>query len=192
MVASCLVACASSGCAGAIDYDYSKEFDPRKYEYVIGASDGLEITVWRNGELNTRATVRPDGTITMPLIGDLKVAGRTPSQVRDEISAKLAEFVKSEAVVTVAVTGVNSYRFTVTGNVANPGTFNSQYYVSVADALAMAGGPSRFADTHAIQVIRTTKDGKMRRIPVSYADIQTRARPEANIIVVAGDVIYVP
>lgn len=189
-----LLAVSSAACASTINWDYSKELDPRKSEYVIGAADGLQINVWQNGDLSTQAVVRPDGTITMPLVGDLKVGGKTPTQVRDEIKTRLAEFVKAEAaIVTVAVTAVNSYRFTVTGSVQNPGTFNSQYYVSLADALAMAGGPPRFADTSAIEVIRPNGDtGKSRRIPVSYDDIQTRKRPAANIIIVAGDTVYVP
>lgn len=183
----------STGCAGTIKYDYKKEYDPRDHEYVIGAADGLSINVWQNGDLSTQAVVRPDGTITMPLVGDLKVAGKTPTAVRDEIKAKISQFVKAEAaIVTVAVSSVQSYRFTVTGNVQNPGTFQSTYYVSVADALAMAGGPTRFADTTEIEVIRASEGGKMRRIPINYDDIQTRKRPEANLVLVAGDTVFVP
>ena len=188
-----VVALSLSGCAGNINYDYGKEFDPRKHEYVIGPADGLTINVWQNGDLSTQAIVRPDGTITMPLVGDLRVSGKTPSQVRDEIKASITQYVKAEAaIVTVAVTAVNSYRFTVTGNVTNPGSFQSAYYVSVAEALAMAGGLTRFADQNSIEVIRTGKDGKLRRIPVSFDDIETRKRPEANVILVAGDTVHVP
>jgi polysaccharide export outer membrane protein len=189
----CPLGSSAVGCSSTINYDYSKEFDPRKHEYVIGPADGLTINVWQNGDLSTAAIVRPDGTITMPLVGDLKVAGKTPSQVRDEIKEAITQFVKAEAaIVTVAVSAVNSYRFTVSGNVTNPGNFQSAYYVSVAEALAMAGGPTRFADTDSIEVIRVGRDGKLRRIPVSFDDIETRKRPEANVIVVAGDTIFVP
>ncbi|MBK6512694.1 MAG: polysaccharide biosynthesis/export family protein [Polyangiaceae bacterium] len=182
-----------TGCSKYVNYDYTKEFDPRQHEYVLGPADGLSINVWQNGDLSTQAIVRPDGTITMPLVGDLKVSGKTPSAVRDEIKVAISQYVKAEAaIVTVAVTGVNSYRFTVTGNVTNPGSFSSTYYVSIAEALAMAGGPSRFADTSSIEVIRLGRDGKMRRIPVNFDDIETRSRPEANVIVVAGDTIHVP
>jgi polysaccharide biosynthesis/export protein len=189
-----VLALSSTACASTINWDYSKEMDPRKNEYVIGPADGLQINVWQNQDLSTSGIVRPDGTITMPLVGDLKVGGKTPTQVRDEIKGRLGEFVKAEAaIVTVAITAVNSYRFTVTGAVQNPGSFSSQYYVSLADALAMAGGPTRFADTASIEVIRPSGDnGKSRRIPVSYDDIQTRKRPAANIMLVAGDTVYVP
>ncbi len=188
-----LAALLSSACASSINYDYTKEFDPRQHEYVIGPADGLTINVWQNQDLSTQAIVRPDGTVTMPLVGDLKVAGKTPTQVRDEIKGKITQFVKAEAaIVTVAVSAVNSYRFTVTGNVTNPGSFTASYYVSVAEAIAMAGGPTRFADTGSIQVIRTGRDGRLRHIPVSFSDIETRRRPEANVILVAGDTVFVP
>ncbi|MEO7113969.1 MAG: polysaccharide biosynthesis/export family protein [Polyangiaceae bacterium] len=181
------------GCGSSIHYDYSQEYDPRKHEYVIGASDTLQINVWQNNDLSTSALVRPDGTITMPLIGDLQVAGKTPTQVRGEITAKLAKFVKAEAaIVTVAVSAVASYRFTVTGQVQNPGTFNSNYYVTVAEAVAMAGGPTRFADTGSVELVRVATDGKTRRIPINYDDIADRKHPEANLTLVAGDTVFVP
>src|SRR5688572_17660081 len=68
----------------ATSYDYSHEPDPRKTEYVIGASDVLRIHVWRNPDLSGETTVRPDGTITLPLVGDISAAGRTPGQLRAE------------------------------------------------------------------------------------------------------------
>lgn len=188
-LALALVGCGSTH----YNYEYAKELDPRQHEYVIGPADMLTINVWQNNDLSTQALVRPDGTITMPLVGDLKVAGRTPSDVQAEITKRISQYVKAEAaIVTVAVSAVNSYRFTVTGSVANPGSFQSAYYVSVADAIAMAGGPTRFADTQDIEVVRQGTDGKQRRIPINYEDIQTRRRPEANVILVAGDTVYVP
>jgi polysaccharide export outer membrane protein len=97
-------------CGGTVryDYDYAKEPDPRRNEYVIGVADHLAIKVWKNPDLSTDAAVRPDGTITMPLIGDLTADGKTPSRLKEEITKALAKYVRDEgAVVTVAVTGVN-------------------------------------------------------------------------------------
>src|SRR5262249_43581526 len=86
-----------AGCAGsAAAYDYSKEPDPRKSEFVIGASDRLSIRVWRNPDLSTDAVVRPDGTITMPLIGDISADGKTPSELKQEITKLLAAYVRDE------------------------------------------------------------------------------------------------
>jgi len=188
---------AAAGCGGPpIVYDpgnYKKEHDPSKHEYVIGVSDQLQINVWRNPEVSSAATVRPDGTITMPLIGDIKVAGRTPTDVKAEIAKKLTAFVKDEsAVVTVAVIGVNSYRFTVAGNVGRPGIFTTRYYVTVAEAIAMAGGPTRFADTEQILLVRTDPNGRVRQIPINYDSIRSRDNPEQDLVVMSGDTVYLP
>lgn len=184
----------TAGCGGGLPaFDYKKEFDPRKNEYVIGVSDELRINVWRNGDLSGNVVVRPDGTITMPLIGDISVAGRTPTQVREDVASRLKTYIKDEsAVVTVAVVDVNSYRFTVAGNVARPGSFDAPYYVTVAEAIAMAGGPTRFADTRAITLVRTGKDGRVRRIPINYDVIRAGEHPEADLALLAGDTIFVP
>src|SRR3954467_12862760 len=93
-------------------YNYKAEPDPRKQEYVIGPSDVLHISVWHNNDLTGDAIVRPDGTITLPLLGDQRAAGRTPGQIRGEITQRLGAFIKDEsAIVTVAVSTINSYRF---------------------------------------------------------------------------------
>src|SRR5262249_40656408 len=162
-------------------YDYTKEPDPRKHEFVIGASDNLRITVWKNPELSTEAKVRPDGTITMPLIGDVLAAGRTPGELKVEITHKLSAYVKDEnSTVTIAVTEVNSYRFTVSGNVEHGGIFTSKYYVTVAEALAMAGGLNKFASPHKIVLVRPEKGG-VRRVPFDYDRISSGEHPDENL-----------
>jgi polysaccharide export outer membrane protein len=178
----------------AVHYDYAKEPDPRKLEYVIGVADGLTITVWHNPDLSAECVVRPDGTITMPLIGDVKASGRTPSELKAEITSRLATFVKDQsAVVTVAVTGVNSYRFTVSGNVEGPGVFTAPNYVTVVEALALAGGLNKFASRGALVLIRhDARTGKVRRVPIDYDDIRSSRRPEANLVLMPGDTLFVP
>ncbi len=175
-----------------ITYDYSKEPDPRKHEFVIGASDALKITVWKNPDLSGDARVRPDGTITMPLVGDVLAAGRTPSQLRDEIRRKLTQYVKDDtAAVSVAVTEVNSYRFTVSGNVEHGGIFNSKYYVTVAEAVALAGGLNKFADPRKLVIVRRDQEG-LRRVPIDYNRISSGEHPEENLVLVAGDNLFAP
>src|SRR5262249_56008650 len=128
----------AAGGSAAIHYNYAAEPDPRKSEYVIGVSDHLAIRVWKNPDLSTDAIVRPDGTITMPLIGDLVASGKTPTELKAEVTRQLANFIRDEsAVVTIAVTGVNSYSFTVSGNVEHAGVFTSQKYVTVLDAVQL-------------------------------------------------------
>jgi polysaccharide biosynthesis/export protein len=183
-----------AGCVtGRSTFDYSKEPDPRGQEYVVGPADQLRINVWRDNELSLEIKVRPDGTFTMPLLGDIRAAGRTPSQIRDQISQSLTQFVKSEtAKVTVAVVAANSYRFSVSGNVEHPGLFTSPYYVTVLEALAMAGGPNRFAAPDRSVILRTHTPGHTRQIPIDYDTLKTGERPEQNIVLLAGDTIFVP
>jgi polysaccharide export outer membrane protein len=174
-------------------YDYASEPDPRKSEYVLGPSDMLKIAIWHNPDLSADATVRPDGAISLPLLGDLKAAGRTPSKLRDEIVQRLATFIKEESVtVTVAVVGINSYRFVVTGNVEHPGSYASSRYVTVVEALVMAGGPNRFANPDQTIIIRNDATKGTRRIPIDFPSILNGTHPEQDLTLLPGDTVYVP
>jgi polysaccharide export outer membrane protein len=174
-------------------YDYSSELDPRAQEYVLGASDVVKVIVWHNPDLSGETIVRPDGTISLALVGDLRAAGRTPGQVRAEIAQRLATFIKDEsAVVTVSVVTINSYRFTVSGNVEKAGVYAANHYVKVSEAIAMAGGPNRFASPEESVVIRTDARRGQRRIPVDYLGILKGEHPEQDLPLLPGDTIYVP
>jgi polysaccharide export outer membrane protein len=180
-----------AGCK-TVSYDYTKEPDPRKHEFVIGASDLLRINVWKNAELTGEARVRPDGTITMPLIGDVNAAGRTPTTLQKEITRRLASYIKDESsIVSVAVAEVNSYRFTVSGNVEHAGVLASKYYVTVSEAIAMAGGLNKFANPHRLVVIRNDAGG-FRRIPVDYERVASGQHPDEDIVMLTGDTLFVP
>lgn len=182
----------AAACVTIPKYDYANEPDPRKLEFVLGPADGVKIGVWKNPDLNTDTRLRPDGTITMPLIGDIPAAGRTPSQLKAEITQRLSIYVKDEtATVSVTVTEVNSYRYTVSGNVERGGIFSSKYYVTVGEAIAMAGGVNKFGDPSRLQVIRN-QGGKLRRIPIDYRRIADGSHPEENLALFAGDILYVP
>lgn len=178
------------GCSGAATgYDYRREPDPRRSEYVVGPLDQLSIVVWRNQELSAEVTVRPDGIITLPLIGAVNAAGRTPSDLQKELAKRYGEFVRAEEVaVAVGVTQVNSYSFTVSGNVEHSGIYNSRTYVTALDALAMAGGPNRFA-SDAIYILRGTP---ARRIPIDLRRVTSGDHPEENLVLLRGDLIVVP
>src|SRR5438128_1738955 len=114
-VSAALAAVAVPACGSTHGrYDYSLEPDPRKKEFVLGPSDVLRINVWRNPELSGDVTVRPDGTISVPLVGDLRAAGRTSSQVRGDLAQRMTTFIKEDvATVTVGLIAVNSYRFVI-------------------------------------------------------------------------------
>jgi polysaccharide export outer membrane protein len=185
---------AASACGPSLpDYDYSKEPNPRRSEFVIGISDDLMITVWKNQQLTTAATVRPDGTITMPLVGDIVAAGKTPTTLRQEIQQRLAEYIKLEgSEITIAITGVNSYRFTVSGEVGQPGIYTAKVYVTVAEAIALAGGFTRFADRDDIVLMRRDDKGQIRKIPIVYSLIASGEQPQMNLVVLSGDSLFVP
>jgi polysaccharide export outer membrane protein len=170
--------------------------DPTKREYVLGPSDSVRINVWRNTDLSCEVIVRPDGTISMPLIGDVRAAGRPASEVKNEISQRLRAFLKAdEATVTIAVTAINSYKFVVSGSVEHPGSYTSNHYVRLSEAIALAGGPNRFANPEDTVVIRrdpTQGQGAVRRIYIDYPSILSGLHPEQDLPLLPGDTIYIP
>jgi polysaccharide export outer membrane protein len=179
------------GCGGGYGdasafYADAARNDPRTRPYVIGVSDVVRVTVWKDPNLSTDAAVRPDGTITLPLVGEVVAAGRTVVELQGKIGEHLSTFAK-DAVVTVAVVEVNSYRFTVAGNVERPGMFTSRYYVTISEAIALAAGPNRYASTGKMVIVRGT-----RRIPIDYDAILSGKSPEQDIVILAGDAVRVP
>src|SRR4051812_39024273 len=175
ILVSLLVACGSS----LPNYDYSKEPDPRSKELVLGVGDVIGVNVWDQKELNTEMTIRPDGTITMPLVGDLKAAGQTPTELREMIKKSLGAFVKLGTggnEVTVAVRAWKSYRFTIEGEVTKAGVFSADQYVTVAEAIAMAGGLTRFARHDEIRLLRHDAKGNVRQIPLDWDAIASGRR----------------
>jgi polysaccharide biosynthesis/export protein len=180
------------GCASNLVFDYDREPDPRRAEFVIGAADLLRINVWHMPDLSVDAKVRPDGTVTMPLVGDLTAAGRTPSALRADIETRLKSFVKDDSVqVSVAVVEVNSYRFTLAGNITQPGLHTANRFVTITEAVALAGGPTRFASLSRVVLIRGSAAGP-RRIPIDLAAIYNGTRPEMNLVIIAGDTLHLP
>ncbi|MBL0217463.1 MAG: polysaccharide biosynthesis/export family protein [Myxococcales bacterium] len=178
------------------NYNYAGEPDPRSKEVVLGVGDIVAINVWGEGNqgLNTEATIRPDGTITMPLVGDLKAGGETPSTLKATIKGKLTDFVKVQGTeITVALKAWRSYRFTVQGEVVKTGVFTTDQFVTVSDAIALAGGPTRFARRDGIVLLRTdAKTKEAKRIPLDYDLLASGKRVDMNIFVLPGDTIFVP
>jgi polysaccharide biosynthesis/export protein len=173
---------------------YSSQPDPRNKEITLGVGDVVSINIWDQKDLNTEATIRPDGTITMPLVGDIKASGQTPTALREKIKQLLTNYIKLSAgnEVTVAVKAWKSYRFTVQGEVGRPGVYTSDEWITVADVLALAGGPTRFADRGGITLLRTDASGQRLNIPLHFDLLASGKRPDMNIFVLPGDVIYVP
>jgi polysaccharide export outer membrane protein len=190
-----LAAVLAAGCPPKVPtYEYAKEPDPRNKELVLGVGDVIGINVWENNNLSVEATIRPDGTITMPLVGDLKAAGETPTGLKNRIKSQLQAYVKMQGTeVTVAVKAWRSYRFTIQGEVSKAGVFSSDQFLTVSDALALAGGLTRFAKRNEISLTRKDpKSGQVRHIPLDYESLASGKRPDMNIIVLPGDTIWVP
>ena len=179
----------TSASAAAL-YSDAAQHDPRGKPYVIGVADVVHVGVWKDESLSADAIVRPDGTITMPLVGEMRAAGRTAAELQKDASQRLTAYIK-DAAVTVSVTEINSYRFTVAGNVEHPGLFSARYYLTVSEALALAGGPNRYADTDEVVVVRPI-GGSLLRIPINYDDILAGRSPEQDIVILAGDSVRVP
>jgi polysaccharide export outer membrane protein len=191
MVFFSVVGCGAARANSDALYAEAARTDPRRFPYIIGVADVVRITVWKDPGLSTDAIVRPDGTITMPLVGELRAAGRTAAELQKDATPRLAAFVK-DAVLTVSVVEVNSYRFTVAGNVEHPGLFTSRSYLTVSEAMALAGGPTRYASTGDVVIVRTLANGVKQRNPIDYDAILSGHRPDQDIVILAGDAMRVP
>lgn len=158
--------------------------------YLLGPGDEIDVHVWRNPDLSRKVPVLPDGLISLPLAGELLASGKTVAQLKAEITAVLGEFVQSPT-VTVTVTQVRSMVVYVTGRVARSGTLTLDRPINVVQAITMAGGVQEFADRNGVVVIRTV-NGRQVRIPFRYGDAVKGKGDIAELILQAGDVVYVP
>ncbi len=163
----------------------------RPDSYVIGAEDVLAINVWKEPDMSRSVPVRPDGMITLPLIGDVKAAGYTPLQLQDQLAATLKKLI-SEPQVTVIVAEVHSMSFNVVGQVAKPGYYPLTRRVTVLDAIALAGGFRDFAKTKKVYVLRTDASGKEERLPFNYKAVIKGQNANQNIELQPRDTIVVP
>jgi polysaccharide biosynthesis/export protein len=183
-----------TGCVGTADrgalYAEAARDDPRGRPYVIGVADVVRVAVWKDPNLSSDVVVRPDGTVTLPLVGEVVASGRTVRALQAEVEKRLSTFAK-DTVVTVSVTEVNSYHFTVTGNVEHPGLFTPRYFMTVSEGIALAGGPNRYADASSMVIVRTVR-GRALRIPVDYERILSGKAPEQDLVLLAGDAVRVP
>lgn len=158
-------------------------------DYKIGADDTLNISVWKEPDLTETLPVRPDGKISLPLLGDITAAGLTPSQLADAIGTKLKKYM-SDPRVTVIVTAMNSQRIYVLGEVLHSGTMTLQPNMTVLQALASAGF-SQFANTKGIYVLRS-ENGKQQKIAVNYRALLKGASVDQNLVLRPGDTVVVP
>lgn len=157
--------------------------------YIIGPSDVITVTVWKEPTLSGTLLVRPDGMISMSLLGDVQASGMTPLQLADQIAAKLKKYIQSPN-VSVVLTQINSKKVFLLGEVQKRGPVDMTPGMTVLQAIASAGGLTDFANANKIYILRDDA-GSHRKIPVRYKEA-LKGNSELNIVLKSGDTIVVP
>jgi polysaccharide export outer membrane protein len=192
----CVVALMTAALSGCID----SVIQEREYEtpagFLLGPEDLLEITVWKNPDLSRVTAIRPDGLISMPIIGDVQAADLTADALAHRIADRLKQFVAGNPAVSVSVKELNSYSVFVLGEVSRPGKYRAKSYITLLQAISMAGGLTEYAKKNKMQVVRTRPNGDHKihelRIPVQYDDLLMGTGEPGNIILLSGDTVVVP
>ncbi|MCB1836478.1 MAG: polysaccharide biosynthesis/export family protein [Alcanivoracaceae bacterium] len=170
------------------------EFAAPVSAYLIGVDDQVQVSVWRNPELSVTVPVRPDGMISVPLVGDVLAGGQTPMSVADAIRGKLGAFVRDPN-VTVIVTELRSHeylsRVRVTGAVTSPRSLPYRQGMTVLDAVLEAGGPNQFASAERSRLYRQ-QDDESTVMKVELDAILKKGDLETNYRLQPGDIITVP
>jgi polysaccharide biosynthesis/export protein len=157
-------------------------------EYRMSPGDKLRIEVYKDAQLSQSVQVRPDGKVTLPLIGDIEAAGRTPIELRDAIGAALKEYITKPTVTVIVVEATTATAY-VMGEVNHPGAVPLQTPLTVLQALALAGGLKDFADVKNIRILRKDPTG-VQMITFNYKDALKSAR--APVYLRPGDTVVVP
>ena len=159
--------------------------------YRIGADDVLTVNVWHEPEVSRNVPVRPDGKISLPLVGDVQAAGLTPTELKNELEARFAKFLTNPD-VSVIVAEIRSQRINVLGKVFRPGTYALIPPMNVIDAVATAGGLREFAKPNKIYVLRTLPNGQVERIKVQYKNVLKGKRGSEDVMLQTRDTVVVP
>jgi polysaccharide export outer membrane protein len=191
MTAVCLVML-MAGCAASPPMPAAHGEVPL-HDYILGPGDTININVWRNPELSQTVPVRPDGKITMLLVEDLQVSGKTATQLARDIEQGLKKYIQ-EPIVTVTVTGfVGPYseQIRVIGQAARPQAMPYRHGMSLMDVLIATGGLSEFAAGNKASIVRNVDD-KQQKIAVRLDDLLKKGDISANIPMHPGDILIIP
>jgi len=185
--------CGATGCVEE-QVNYKVDMVP-PVEFILGPEDVLSVTVWKNQDLSREVVIRPDGMISMPLIGDVVAANLTANNLAKRITDRLTEYMASP-IVSVQLKEVNSYFIFVLGEVSKPGKYPLKSYANVMQGISLAGGFGPFAKKNKIKVLRVSGNDSRERqqieIPVHYDDILKGNSTVGNFYLRSGDVIVVP
>lgn len=159
-------------------------------DYQVNPGDILDISIWKEQDLQKQVMVRPDGFFSFPLAGDIQAEGRSVETIRTDLASRIAKYIP-DPVVSLAVVEPRGSRVYVIGQVNRPGEFPITRYVDVVQALSMAGGTTPFAQLDNIKILR--RDGTTQQaIPFAYGDIAGGKRLQQNIVLQPGDTVLVP
>lgn len=190
-----------SGCAGpktsspeqiqrALAVDTVNSVD----EYILGATDVVRVSVWRNEDLSISVPIRPDGKISVPLVGDVQASGRTPDALANDIETKLSAYIR-EPQVSIVVTSMGSHEYTdrvrVTGAVQQPTSIPHRAGMTVLDMVLTSGGVTPFASPNN-SVLYRTMEGEVVAIPVKLDEILSRGDISTNYKLRPGDILTIP
>lgn len=182
------------GCASDDPLTYKLDLVPPA-EFLLGPEDVLIVTVWKNQDLSREVVIRPDGMISMPLVGDVPASGMTANVLAKRIAERLTEYMASP-IVSVQLKEVNSYFIYVLGEVTKPGKLPLKSYANVMQGISLAGGFTPFAKKNKIKVLRVSPVGASEKhqieIPVHYDDILNGSAVPGNFFLKSGDTIVVP
>jgi polysaccharide export outer membrane protein len=189
----CLVLPLLGACAAGGSYPPAPlTADAPALRYKIGPLDALNVIVWRNPELSTTVTVRPDGYVSTPLVDDLQAAGKTPVELSRDIEKALTRLIR-DPVVSVVVTGfqgVYSDQVRIVGEATRPQSVAYRQNMTVLDVMIQAGGLTDFADGNAAVLVRGSEAGK--QYSVRLKDLLRRGDISANAAILPGDIIIIP
>jgi polysaccharide export outer membrane protein len=159
--------------------------------FIIGPEDVLDISVWKEPDLTKQIPVRSDGKISLPLVGDIQAAGRTPLQLQMDVSDKLKGYI-TDPQVAIIVRQINSLKYNIFGEVGKPGSYTLNGATTIVDAIAAAGGLKDFAKKKGIYILRTSSTGVESRFSFNYVDFIKGKNIKQNISLKPRDTIVVP
>src|SRR5271168_1572817 len=164
---------------------------PHDDSFVIGNDDLLSINVWKEPDVSRSIPVRSDGRISLPLVGEVEAAGRTPLQLEQDIASRLRNYIAAPE-VTVMVQEIHSEKFNILGQVTKPGSYSLEVATTVLDAIAAAGGFRDFANQKRIYILRQNPAGGQSRIAFNYKKVIKGKNAQENITLEPRDTIVVP
>jgi polysaccharide export outer membrane protein len=159
-------------------------------DYVIGPDDKLSVVYWKDKDMSAEVIVRPDGKIALPLLNEVKAAGLTPAQLRNNLMEESRRYVE-DANIIVVVMQINSRKVFITGEVNRPGPYPLAGPTTVLQLIAMAGGLRDYADGKNILIMRNEHD-QPTSLSFSYKDVLARKNLKQNIELKPGDTVVVP